>query len=351
MITEEQNSDSPSQETSIQPTQTAETEVASPVVSDKPLTGDQMKAGMLAEINKGLGEVKEQKSLLDEPEDKETELKLDKEVKPKVEKEKKPEEKDDLYKMPDGLQKDSRARFQKLVDTAKQEKERANKAEAVISEKEAIVTNFRAILDETKTSSEDLSQMLEYNRLVKTGDLESALAVIDEQRSLLARMLGRPIEGVDVLEEYGDLKQEVTDGTLTIARAAEIAKGRRMQEAMQNQNRVQEQTTQQAGAKQKAVNDALTSIQTFAVEMADTDLDYAKKEAILLKSVEAISSKFPANLWLDQLRMLYDNISVIPTSPAVRTAPLRPNSGGGGTVQPKTMLDAINNGLGYSTPS
>ena len=54
--------------------------------------------------------------------------------------------------------------------------------------------------------------MLEYNRLVKTGDLESALVVIDEQRSLLARMLGRPIEGVDVLEEYGDLKQEVTSG-------------------------------------------------------------------------------------------------------------------------------------------
>ena len=336
---EEQNSDSLTQET------TETTVVSTP---DKPLTGDQMKAGMLDEINKGLGDVKEDKSVLDEPVDKNAEL--TKESKPKVEKDKKPEEKDDLYKMPDGLQKESRTRFQKLVDTAKNEKERANKAEATIAEKEAVVTNFRAVLDETKTSSEDLSQLLEYNRLVKTGDLESALAVLDEQRSLVARMLGRPIEGVDVLEEFGDLKQEVTDGTLTIARAAEIAKSRRMQEALYNQRQSQEQTQQQAGAKQKAVNDALGSIQTFAAEMAAKDVDYAKKEEILLKSVEAISSKFPPNLWPEQVRMLYDNISVIPTPSQTRVAPLRPNSGGGGTAQPKSMLDAINNGLGYGTP-
>ena len=345
---EEQNSDSQPQDTSVL-TSTPEPVVSTP---DKPLTGDQMKAGMLEEINKGLGEVKDDKSALDETAVPKVELKPEKELNPKVEKEKKPEEKDDLYKMPDGLQKESRVRFQKLVETAKQEKERATKAEATIAEKEAIVTNFRAVLDETKTSSEDLSQLLEYNRLVKTGDLESALAVLDEQRSLVARMLGRPIEGVDVLDEFGDLKQEVTDGTLTIARAAEIAKSRRIQEALQNQRQTQEQTQQQAGAKQKSVNDALGLIQTFAAEMASTDVDYAKKEEILLKSVDAISSKFPPSLWLDQVRMLYENISVIPAPQPnqQRITPLRPNSGGGGTAQPKSMLDAINNGLGYGTP-
>ena len=176
--------------------------------------------------------------------------------------------------------------------------------------------------------------------------------MLDEQRSLVARMLGRPIEGVDVLEEFSDLKQEVTDGTLTIARAAEIAKARRIQQGLQYQQRTQEQSQQQAGAKQKSVNDALGSIQSFAAEMASTDVDYAKKEEILLKSVDAISSKFPPNLWLDQVRMLYDNISVIPTPipNQQRVAPLRPNSGGGGTAQPKSMLDAINNGLGYGVP-
>ena len=235
METEEQNSDSPSQETT---TQAVEAEVASPVVSDKPLTGDELKAGMLAEINKGLGEVKE-KSALDEPESKEIELKPDKEVKPKTDKEKKPEEKDDLYKMPDGLQKDSRARFQKLVDTAKQQTERAIKAESAIAEKEEIFNNFKEVLKETKTSNEDLSAMLEYNRLVKTGDLESALAVLDEQRSLVAKMLGRPIEGVNGLEEFGDLEQGVNDGKLTIEHAYEIAKARRIQEALHNQSRVQ----------------------------------------------------------------------------------------------------------------
>ena len=346
METEEQNSDSLSQTTTTQADQTSDT--SSPAVSDKPLTGDELKAGMLAEINKGLGEVKE-KSALDEPENKEIELKPAKEA--KTDKEKKPEEKDDLYKMPDGLQKDSRARFQKLVDTAKQQTERATKAEAVIAEKEAIVTNFREILEETKTSSEDLSAMLEYNRLVKTGDLESALSVLDEQRSLVAKMLGRPIEGVNGLEEFGDLEKGVTDGKLTIEHAYEIAKARRIQEALHNQRQSQDQVAQQAGAKQKAVKDALSSIQSFAAEMAAKDVDYAKKEEILLKSVEAISSKFPADLWLDQVQMLYDNISVIPTPPAVRTAPLRPNSGGGGTAQPKSMLEAIETGLKYSTPT
>ena len=337
---EEQASDSLSQETQTTP--------ESSISTDKQLTGDQLKSGMFDEINKSLGEVKDVTKETPE-EDKEEEI-VDKEkkVEPKKE-EKKPEDKDDVYKMPEGLQKASRERFQKLVDTAKQEKQRATDLEAVVAEKESVVTNFRAILEETKTSSEDLSQMLEYNRLVKTGDIESAMSVLDEQRTQLAKMLGRPVEGINGLEEFKDLEKGVTDGKLTIEHAYEIAKSRRVQEAMQYQRQSQDQVAQEAGNKQRSIDQALGSIQQFAEDMASKDVDYSKKEEILLKSVNAISSKFPANLWLDQVRMLYENISVIPTLPVntQRNSPLRPNSGGGGAPQPKNMFDAINNGLKY----
>jgi hypothetical protein len=79
-------------------------------------------------------------------------------------------------------------------------------------------------------------------------------------------------------------------------------------------------------------------------------VDYKKKEEILLKQVERIQKHFPPALWRAQVELMYDNIQVLPT-PAVpqRAAhqPLRPNAAGGGKPKPKSMLDAINQGLNY----
>lgn len=271
-------------------------------------------------------------------------------AKPKEEKPKDDKAKDDIYKMPVGLKAESQQRFQKLVDTTKESVARAEKAEAAAQTHEATVSSFRQILEETQTSAEDLSQLLEYNRLVKSGDLEGALKILDEQRSIIAQYLGKPIEGVDVLQGFDDLKQSVEAQQITIEHAAELAKARRLQSAIQQQQQDQQQQQQSQEEMQKAVQAAVSSITAFATEKSKTDIDYKKKEEILLKAANTITSKFPPNFWREQIELMYDNI-VVPTTvsaPMQRPPqPLRPNSAGGGKPQPKNMGEAIDVGLGY----
>jgi hypothetical protein len=263
---------------------------------------------------------------------------------------------EELFKVPEGMQKGAQNRFQALVTEVKTERAARVKAEQAAQESTGTVTSFREILKETNTSADDLSMLLEYNRLCKAGsagDLEQALKIIDEQRTLIAQALGRPVDGVDVLAGFPDLQQQVKDLKITPEAAAEIAKGRRDQAAARQRAEAQGRERQSAAQRTQAREQALNDIAAFASKKAKEDIDYPRKEAELLKAIERISKNSPPHLWVSQLELLYDTItSVAPAQAAAAAArteqPLRPNSGGGGTPAPKSMAAAIDAGLGYA---
>lgn len=336
--------------TGSQPQPSNDVPAASTPEPSAPLNDAQLKEGMLGAINEGLGEPgKEDKPKTKEPAIEDAlkpKLADDKTKTPEVDPKAKPKE-EDIYKMPEGLQKDSQKRFQKLVEVSKDATTRATSAETALAEKESTISGFRQILDETKTSPEDLSGLLEYNRLVKTGDLEGAMQMIDEQRSILAKFMGRPLDGVDYLAGFDDLKQEVKENLITPERAAEIARARNVSITMKGHNERAEQEQKTQAERKQEVDKAIDSISKFAAKKSETDIDYGKKEEVLLKAIDSISSKFPPSLWLDQLELMYSAITVLPTPAPKAPAPLRPNAGGGGKAQARTMADAISQGLGY----
>lgn len=263
----------------------------------------------------------------------------------------------ELFKMPEGLKKDGQVRFQKLVEATKAERAEREKVEIRLAEREQTVTGFRKILEETHTGPEEMSMLLEYNRMVKTGDLEGALKVIDEQRRQIAQALGRPVDGVDLLEGYDDLKTEVKEEKITPERAAEIATARREREAARRADEQRRRGEQSQDQRKQVREKALTSISEFAYRKSKEDIDYKKKEDILLAAVERISKKFPPEHWLAALEEAYEAITVtavaaVPTNgEAAKSAaqPLRPNAGGGGVATPKTMGAAIDQALGYGS--
>lgn len=262
----------------------------------------------------------------------------------------------ELFKMPEGLKKDGQARFQKLVEATKAERAEREKAETQLAEREQTVVGFRKILEETHTGPDELSMLLEYNRMVRTGDLEGALKVIDEQRRQIAQALGRPVDGVDLLEGYDDLKAEVKEEKITPERAVEIATARREREAARRADEQRRRGEQNEGQRKQVREKALTAISEFASKKSKEDIDYKKKEDILLAAVERISKKFPPEHWLAALEEAYEAITVTATAvpangePAKPGAqPLRPNAGGGGVATPKTMGAAIDQALGYGS--
>jgi hypothetical protein len=148
----------------------------------------------------------------------------------------------------------AQARFGEVITTLK-----AREAEiATLTEQMKPLAEARdaitGLLKETMTTPDQLSAYLEFNRLLQsadTKDLETALTMIENQRVVLYKALGREPAGggVDLLAEFPDLKEKVAEAQITREAALELAQGRRERAAAEARTK-QQQTQQQGAAEQ-----------------------------------------------------------------------------------------------------
>jgi len=217
--------------------------------------------------------------------------------------------------------------------------------------REAIVS----VLEETHTSDEQLGQLLEFNRLVQTGDYESALKVVNAQRTALLKSLGREEPGVDLLSEFPDLVQDVEDEKIDRKRALELAGSRRAQAvaaARERERRGQEDAKSEREREFTAQRDrAANEIDEWTKELARTDVDFKAKEAKLLEQSDSVFKNYAPRDWLKTLKIVYSNMSVSKPAalPGTKDGPLRPSGARPGTPAPGSMKEAIDQGLGYSS--
>lgn len=249
-------------------------------------------------------------------------------------------------------------RYNEVLTIAKAERVRAETAErnavALSGSRDAILS----VLKETNTTQEDLGNLLEFNRLLKSGkpeDMETALKVVTNQRLALLKALGREGDGHDPLTEFADLLQDVEDQKITRERALELAAVRKRDAITQANSdatsRAQQSEQQRKDAHVKAVNDGLASIDTWTAGIAKADIDFKAKEAILLPRIEGIIRAYPPNLWLQTIKTVYDSIVVTKAAPPLPNSgntPLRPSGAKPGGPAPTTMNEAIDQGLGYA---
>lgn len=258
-----------------------------------------------------------------------------------------------------GLHAKTQARFSEVITTLKaHETTIARQTESIKVLTEARDT-ILGVLEETNTTQDELGAYLEFNALLKSKDpksLESALGMIENQRAVIYKALGRePADGgVDLLAEFPDLQQKVTEAQMTREDALELANSRR-EKAQRDaaarraaeQNRTETQTAEQ---KKQAETTALTSIETWTKGLETSDLDYSAKEAKLLAKVPDVIKNYAPALWLPTLKMLYEGIVITKAQPAPGAGhrPLRPSGAKPGDKKPADMLEAINQGLGYA---
>lgn len=249
---------------------------------------------------------------------------------------------DDLS-VPDGLSPRAQERFHALVERVKQREQEATTIRNDLEQ-------FREVVKSSGASAQEFAQLIDYSRMVKSGDLEGALRVLDDQRKQIALALGRPLPGVDALSQFPDLQQRVQAYQMDEQAALEIARARVSQQQIQTAQREQEmrgQSEQQAVAVRQQ---AISQIDRMGAEWARTDPDYARKEEIIGKQLPLIAQQFPPHLWPQQVAILYQAVSQMP-APAAKLsgpAPLRPSGQSGGARQPGSMLEAMEMGLGYS---
>lgn len=249
---------------------------------------------------------------------------------------------DDLA-MPEGLSQKAQERFTTLVNRVKER-------EAQVAETQGTLTQFREMIQSTGTSPQEFSQAIDYMRMVKHGDFEGALRIMDEQRRMLSIAMGKPLPGADPLASFPDLRQRVEGYEMTEQAALEIARSRAYQQQAQTAQQQQEQVQQQAQDVQQSRRQAVMQIDQLGAQWAKTDPDFTVKEDIILKQLPVIAENFPPSQWLQQVKLLYNTLSAMPMQRQVTNtpAPLRASGQGGGARVPKTMQEAIDMQLGYS---
>lgn len=209
------------------------------------------------------------------------------------------------------------------------------------------------VVTDTGSTPEQYGQALQYLSLVNSGEpaqLEKALNFMLNEAAALAKMIGKPIPGVDFLAEHEDLRQAVVDGQMTEAHATELAAARsaRTLQVRQSQNRTtqNQQTHQWNEAREKGKSD----LAALEVSLRKTDPQYEAKKAILLEAMRETISRTPPDKWAATWKSAYDKLK-IPTAAKPRTGvpqnqPLRGKTPAGGEVRTAgSTLDAVRMGI------
>lgn len=247
---------------------------------------------------------------------------------------------------PEGIGDKARERFNTLVERVKESEDRATQAE----------TNFQQIestLKSTGASPDDWGKIIVALQYANSGDpaqARHALEILDGFRANVARIAGVPVQGVDVLADFPDLRTKVENGDLDEADAAEIAalrrstSTRREQDASrQNERQAQEQVVQRQTA-------ARGELDKLGAQLAKADVDFKAKVKILEDRgvIANIVKNVPPEAWCESFQTAYDAVNAATAgmrtrAPTPGEQPMRRNgrNGGGAEGEPKTVADAV----------
>lgn len=241
----------------------------------------------------------------------------------------------------------TRVRFDELKDEVKSERAAREAAEQT-------VVQFQQAIQSTGAKPEEFGALMQYATFCHSNspaDHEQAFEFAKLEYEAWAKRLGRDVPGVvDVLADRPDLQEAVNTYQITREHAVKIAQADLVLRNQQEQGQRQAQERQMAEQFQQAEETVRQQFNTLGAQLAASDPDYAAKIEALKPRMEYIAT-LPPEIRVSTFRQFYDLLGSAPkpNNPRPKTPspqPLRPNSsGGGGTPKPKTMAEAIEQGL------
>jgi len=162
---------------------------------------------------------------------------------------------------------------------------------------------FVTAITETGASYEDFQLSLGVMRdanLAVQGDkaaAKRALAVLDDRRAMLAKLVGEKVAGYDPLDEHPDLKAEIEAGDLTPTRAQEIIAQRaaaKLAEARAAQGQQQTQAQQQQA---QAVEQGKADVNALEANTFARHPRYAEIRPAIVAHLKAIAPTTHPSQW------------------------------------------------------
>lgn len=233
-------------------------------------------------------------------------------------------------------------------------KENTTRAERAEAERNEML----GYIQETQATPEQYGQALTYLKLVNSpnrADKEAALQIMQQEVAALARMIGVPVPGVNMLEGHDDLIAEVGAGRLSMERAAELAAARESRNFQLRQNEANQQQTRETQALNQARQAARNQLNVMEQQWLANDPAYKAKRPILIQQMKPILARIHPSQWAATFKNAYDALpAAVVTQPRPNNTPPNvprntpiggKNPAGGADPAPRTMAEAIELGL------
>ena len=245
---------------------------------------------------------------------------------------------------PEGLGEKASARFRELANQVKEYRAK----DAYYQQMDETVQEFQRLAQESCNNGEEVAQLFDYAKAVKTGDFDTVEAYLRRQIQQFEALSGRSLQA-DLLSAYPDLQQQIGEMGLDAEMARQVAAARwqqqQQQEMLKQQKVRQQQELLQQQQWQETRNQAAQGINDFSAQMAKTDLMWPQIEPKLVEYAQTQLGNLPPEQWLPAIQAFYNGIkqTMAPVRQAVQ--PLRASAAAAARAEPQTLEDAMFGGL------
>lgn len=249
----------------------------------------------------------------------------------------------DLHE-PEGLGEKASARFRELANQVKEYRAK----DAYYQQMDETVQEFQRLAQESCNNGEEVAQLFDYAKAVKTGDFDTVEAYLRRQIQQFEALSGRSLQA-DLLSAYPDLQQQIGEMGLDAEMARQVAAARwqqqQQQEMLKQQQARKHQELLQQQQWQENRNQAAQGINDFSAQMAKTDLMWPQIEPKLVEYAQTQLGSLPPEQWLPAIQAFYNGIkqTMAPVRQAVQ--PLRASAAAAARAEPQTLEDAMFGGL------
>jgi len=207
-------------------------------------------------------------------------------------------------------------------------------------------------IEDSQTTSDQLSAELALNKAVNTGDFTDVRPAYERMKQQMAKValgLGEPLQDMPLPDHLQDAVNNL-DITPELAQrqAAMLAQQQLREHYQQSRFNSQQQMEQEQAARTQAVE----QIRQWERQMSTTDADFKGKQQQMLESADQIMRSTPPDQWLNSLQNQYHIISQtqqrLSSQRTREPSPLRPGTTSGSTNAapvPKNFDDNFNQTL------
>ena len=255
------------------------------------------------------------------------------------------------------LSQPAQQRFHRLANAVKERDTKLEQAQSSIQQMEETLSGWREVIQGTQLQQDELLDLLEFGRSLKTGNYDAAQKFLNGYASELQLGTGKRFEAADPLAEFDDLRDKVDQLVLGEEDALEIARHRRQQARAEQSQQAEHEQLQATQSYRSQAQSVVQEVNAWETAIAEKDIDYPAKQKIIAEQLPGIIQRnvqagTPTNI-LHEVKTLYEALGKIsaPTpsrAPGKDQQPLRTGGRSSGSREPSSMQDAILQSLNIS---